>query len=239
MGPGIVTTQTMRQNARTQEPIPERNRRTPSGRCALRHESGLSILVAATARMRPSSGGTNPPPTTGRVTSRPSCCGRYCSSRRVRFPSSGTDGLEPFRRMSRCDRRRDQAIERSGRSPPRRRRAPRKESAVPDVALEAGDDSPNLGGIRNDAARRRRALRPFLSSNARRAYDSDDRHSESALRKGHDVQLVNLGQQPCPGLAAAEFVDLPVLRGIGRRWVSDGFPTVPAGRSSRAQSRAA
>ncbi len=68
------------------------------------------------------------------------------------------------------------------------------EGRSPPVTLQAGDNLSDLGRIDNDG---------------------DHRHSGSASGAGHDVHLMNLGQQPRPGLPARSRADLLVLRGIG------------------------
>ena len=78
------------------------------------------------------------------------------------------------------------------------------------MTLHAGDDLADLSRIDDDAARRRRAPQSYLSANARGAYEGEHRHPATAPGAGCHVQLVNLGQQPCPGLPARVRADLAV-----------------------------
>jgi hypothetical protein len=86
------------------------------------------------------------------------------------------------------------------------------------VTIEAVDDPAYLDGIRNDG---------------------DDGHAGSAARASQDVDRVDLGQQPSPGSAAAKRVDFVLVRHTGRHGLWRCRAAVPAGRSSRAESRAA
>ena len=92
------------------------------------------------------------------------------------------------------------AIDHQARSPHRRRPAT--------VLGKAADNLADLGWIEND---------------------SDHFLLASASGKGHDVQLVHLGEQPCPGSPAGQRADVLILRGTRRRGRRNGLSAIPAG----------